>query len=92
MPNRKCPVLVLLGPTAVGKTELSLKIAEEFGTDIISGDSMLVYRGFDIGCAKPTPAEQARVPHHLIDVLDADESFSVTALDRKSTRLNSSHW
>lgn len=89
MPNRKCPVLVLLGPTAVGKTELSLKIAEEFGTDIISGDSMLVYRGFDIGSAKPTPAEQARVPHHLIDVLDADEPFSVTAfVDRVSALVH----
>ena len=80
MPHRKLPLLVLLGPTAVGKTELSLKLAEELGTDIISGDSMCLYRGFDIGSAKPTPEEQARVRHHLIDVLDADEPFSVTAL------------
>lgn len=77
--HAKSSLLVLLGPTAVGKTELSLKLAETLGTDIISGDSMCIYRGFDIGSAKPTVAEQARVPHHLVDVLDADESFSVTA-------------
>ena len=69
---------MLLGPTAVGKTELSLDLAEALGTDIISGDSMCIYRGFDIGSAKPSQEEQARVTHHLVDVLDADESFSVT--------------
>ena len=74
----KSPLLVLVGPTAVGKTALSLHLAEALGTDIISGDSMCIYRGFDIGSAKPTAEEQARVPHHLIDVLDADEPFSVT--------------
>ena len=89
MPHRKLPLLVLLGPTAVGKTELSLKLAEELGTDIISGDSMCLYRGFDIGSAKPTPEEQARVRHHLIDVLDADEQFSVTAfVDRVSALVH----
>ena len=71
-------MLVLVGPTAVGKTALSLQLAEALGTDIISGDSMCIYRGFDIGSAKPTAEEQTRVPHHLIDVLDADEPFSVT--------------
>ena len=76
--HAKSPLLVLVGPTAVGKTALSLQLAEALGTDIISGDSMCIYRGFDIGSAKPTAEEQARVPHHLIDVLDADEPFSVT--------------
>ena len=76
--HAKSPLLVLVGPTAVGKTALSLHLAEALGTDIISGDSMCIYRGFDIGSAKPTAEEQARVPHHLIDVLDADEPFSVT--------------
>ena len=79
MAEKKPPLLVLLGPAAVGKTALSLSLAEALRTDIISGDSMLVYRGFDIGSAKPSPAEQARVRHHLVDVLDADASFSVTA-------------
>ena len=76
--HAKSPLLVLVGPTAVGKTALSLHLAEALGTDLISGDSMCIYRGFDIGSAKPTAEEQARVPHHLIDVLDADEPFSVT--------------
>ena len=69
MQVRKTPLLVLLGPTAVGKTALSLQLAERLGTEIISGDSMLVYRGFDIGSAKPRAEECARVPHHLVDVL-----------------------
>ena len=76
--HSKSPLLVLVGPTAVGKTELSLQLAEALETDIISGDSMCIYRGFDIGSAKPTAEEQARITHHLIDVLDAEEPFSVT--------------
>ena len=87
MRARKTPLLVLLGPTAVGKTALSLHLAEELGTEIISGDSMLVYRGFDIGSAKPTSEERARVPHHLIDVLDADETFSVTEFVARVSEL-----
>jgi len=73
----KQKILVLIGPTAVGKTELSLLLAEEFKAEIISADSMQVYRGMDIGTAKPTPAERRRVPHHLLDVVDPDESFNV---------------
>jgi len=70
-------VLVLVGPTAVGKTELSLCLAQELAAEIISADSMQVYRGMDIGTAKPTPKERQRVPHHLLDVVDPDESFNV---------------
>ncbi len=69
-------LFVILGPTAVGKTEISLALAEEIGAEIISADSMQVYRGMDIGTAKPTPAERARVPHHLIDVAEPWEEFS----------------
>lgn len=87
----KSPVLVLVGPTAVGKTELSLKIAEALGTDIISGDSMCIYRGFDIGSAKPTAEEQARVTHHLVDILDADEAFSVTEFVTRVAALVQAH-
>ncbi|WP_419804443.1 tRNA (adenosine(37)-N6)-dimethylallyltransferase MiaA [Terriglobus sp.] len=61
-------LLVLVGPTASGKTALSLTLAEHLNGEIVSCDSVAVYRGMDIGSAKPTPAEQARVPHHLIDV------------------------
>src|SRR5512142_2209170 len=70
-------LLILVGPTAVGKTEIALSLAEEIGAEIISADSMQVYRGMDIGTAKPTPDERARVPHHLIDVAEPAEEFSV---------------
>lgn len=69
------PVVVLVGPTAVGKTALSLQIATEFGGEIISMDSMQVYRGMDIGTAKATPAERRQVTHHLIDIRDPDEQY-----------------
>lgn len=73
------PVLHLLtGPTAVGKTEWALRWAERFGAEIVSCDSLLFYRGMDIGTAKPTPAERARVPHHLIDLMPADKRMDVT--------------
>lgn len=71
------PLLVLVGQTAVGKTALSLLLAETFGGEIISADSRLFYRGMDIGTAKPTAAEQARVPHHLIDICDPDDTVTL---------------
>lgn len=70
-------VLVILGPTAVGKTSLSLELAEELRAEIISADSMQVYRGMDIGTAKASPAERQRVVHHLLDVVDPDQPFNV---------------
>ena len=69
--------LILTGPTACGKTALALELAERIGGEIVALDSMTVYRGMDIGTAKPTAAEHARVPHHLIDVLDPWESLTV---------------
>ncbi|MEX0754195.1 MAG: tRNA (adenosine(37)-N6)-dimethylallyltransferase MiaA [Actinomycetota bacterium] len=71
------PLLALVGPTASGKTEAGIEIAERLGAEIVSIDSMLVYRGLDIGTAKPTEADRARVPHHLIDVVDPSEPFTV---------------
>ena len=68
--------IALMGPTAAGKTALALAWAERLGTEIISVDSALVYRGLDIGAAKPTPAELARVRHHLIDVRDPHDAYS----------------
>lgn len=74
------PVLHLLtGPTAVGKTEWALRWAEREGAEIVSCDSLLFYHGMDIGTAKPTAAERARVPHHLIDLCAVDERMDVTA-------------
>ncbi|TWU17841.1 tRNA (adenosine(37)-N6)-dimethylallyltransferase MiaA [Bythopirellula polymerisocia] len=67
----------LSGATAVGKTQVALSLASWIGAEIISLDSMAVYRGMDIGTAKPTPEEQAQVPHHLIDVVDPSEEFSI---------------
>ena len=70
-------ILVLVGPTAVGKTELSLRLAEELQAEIISADSMQVYRGMAIGTAKPSTEERSRVTHHLLDVVEPDETFNV---------------
>ena len=69
--------IFLVGPTGVGKTEASLWLAKQIDAEIVSADSMLVYRGMDIGTAKPTPEKRAAVRHHLIDILDPTESFSV---------------
>lgn len=69
-------VIAIVGPTAVGKTSLSIDLAKRFNGEIISGDSMQVYRGLDIGTAKVTLEEQAGVLHHLIDVRDIDQSYS----------------
>jgi len=69
-------ILVLSGPTASGKTAVALSLARAFPLEIVSADSMQVYRGMDIGTAKPTLAQRAEVPHHLVDVVDPDEQFS----------------
>ena len=75
--RRKRPLIVLLGPTAVGKTALSLDLAQEFDGEIVSADSRLLYKGLDIGTAKPSPEERARVPHHVIDVTTPDRPLSL---------------
>ncbi len=69
--------LILTGPTACGKSALALDLAARVGGEIVALDSMTVYRGMDIGTAKPTAAERARVPHHLLDVLDPWASLTV---------------
>ena len=70
-----CPVIVLVGPTAIGKTALSLQLVQRFDCEIVSMDSMQVYRYMDIGTAKPDLEEQARVPHHLLDIINPDEQY-----------------
>jgi tRNA dimethylallyltransferase len=81
--------LILAGPTASGKTALALALAEHLPLEIISVDSALIYRGMDIGTAKPSPAEQAAVPHHLIDILDPLESYSAARFVSDTRRLMS---
>lgn len=85
-------LIVILGPTAVGKTGAAIALARTLHTEIISGDSQLVYRGFDIGAAKPTAQELAAVPHHLINILDGDAGYNVTdfcaAAQEKIAELN----
>jgi tRNA dimethylallyltransferase len=75
-------VVLLLGPTGSGKTALSLELAERFDGEIVSCDSVAVYRGMDVGSAKPSPEERARAPHHLIDVAEPDEPFTAGAYVR----------
>ena len=74
--------IFIAGPTAVGKSEIALRLAEQLGGEIISADSMQVYRGLDIGTAKPSPAERARVPHHLIDICDLTKAFDAAQFIR----------
>jgi tRNA dimethylallyltransferase len=80
-------VVILLGPTGSGKTALSLELAERFNSEVVSCDSVAVYRGMELGTAKPTMEERARVPHHLIDVTKPDKAFTAgeySRLARKS--------
>jgi tRNA dimethylallyltransferase len=75
-PSQKKPKLIVIcGPTGIGKTAAAIEVAEAFNAEIIGADSMQIYRQMDIGTAKPTPAEQARVAHHMIDIIDPDASF-----------------
>lgn len=80
----KQPLIVIVGPTAVGKTETGLRIAEKFNGEIISGDSMQVYKGMDIGTAKATLEEQKHIQHHLIDILEPQELFSAADFKTKA--------
>jgi tRNA dimethylallyltransferase len=75
-PANPHPPIFLAGPTAVGKSEIALALAEKIGGEIISVDSMQVYRGLDLGTAKPGAAEREKIPHHLIDVCDLNEAFA----------------
>ncbi len=70
------PILVVAGPTGAGKSRLAMQLAEELGGESVNFDSVQIYRGFDIGSAKPGPEERARVPHHLIDIIEAEDEFN----------------
>jgi tRNA dimethylallyltransferase len=81
-PSHPVSPIFIAGPTAVGKSEIAFLLAEQLGGEIISADSMQVYRGLDIGTAKPSPAERARVPHHLIDICELTENFDAAQFIR----------
>jgi tRNA dimethylallyltransferase len=78
------PLIAILGPTAVGKSALALELAQELRGEIVSADSRQVYRGMDIGTAKPSAAEQRRVPHHLIDLVNPDEPFTLAEYQHRA--------
>lgn len=78
----KPPLVLLVGPTAVGKSELAIRLAKRLEGEIVSADSRLFYRGMDIGTAKPSPDERTRVPHHLIDVANPDETWSLAVFQQ----------
>jgi tRNA dimethylallyltransferase len=78
------PLILIVGPTAVGKTELAIQLAEKLNGEIISADSRLFYRGMDIGTAKPSLEERARVPHYLIDIVDPDKTLSLAVFQQEA--------
>jgi tRNA dimethylallyltransferase len=80
-------LIVIIGPTAVGKTKISIDLAKKLDTQIISGDSMLVYRGMNIGTAKPDMREREGIVHHLIDILDPDQEFNVVDFQQYAQKL-----
>lgn len=82
--EKKKPLIIILGPTAVGKTTVSIELAKRLNGEIISADSRLLYRGMDIGTAKPSEAEMQAVQHHLIDVAEPDEVWSLALYQREA--------
>lgn len=84
---RRPPLVIILGPTAVGKTEISIQLARRLDGEIISADSRLFYRGMDIGTAKPSPEERRAVPHHLIDVADPREMWSLALFQEQARQI-----
>jgi tRNA dimethylallyltransferase len=85
MTSNKPLLILMVGPTAVGKTELSIQLAERLNGEIVSADSRLFYRGMDIGTAKPSREEMARVPHHLIDIADPDQILSLAVFQQMAS-------
>ena len=83
---KKKPLIILTGPTAVGKTALSVKLAKAVDGEIISADSMQVYKGMDIGSAKIMPNEMDGIKHHLIDVLEPSEEFNIVKFQKLSKK------
>ncbi|MEY8291134.1 tRNA (adenosine(37)-N6)-dimethylallyltransferase MiaA [Carnobacteriaceae bacterium 52-44] len=82
----KDKIIVIVGPTAVGKTDFSIELAKRFNGEVISGDSMQIYKKLDIGTAKATPEEMDGIPHHLIDIKETDESYSVSDFQEDASK------
>ena len=80
-------VLVVVGPTAVGKTKISIELAKHYGIDIISGDSVAIYKRLDIGSAKPTITEMDGVKHYLIDIKEPNESYSACDFQKEARNI-----
>lgn len=86
------PILVIVGPTAVGKTRIAIELAKELNGEIISADSRQIYKGMDIGTAKPSKDEQAAVKHHMLNVVEPDEHFSVGEYKRNAEKIIEGIW
>ena len=86
MQSNKPHLILIVGPTAVGKTEIAIQLTERINGEIVSADSRLFYRGMDIGTAKPTREEQVHVPHHLIDIANPNEIFSLAVFQQKARK------
>ena len=80
----KPKVIVICGPTGIGKTSVGIELAQKHGGEIVSADSMQIYRYMDIGTAKPTPSELAQVPHHMIDIVDPDEDYDAVQFSKRA--------
>lgn len=89
---KKTPVLAVVGPTAAGKSALAMKVAGALCGEIVCMDSMQIYRGMDIGTAKPTKAEQAEIPHHMLDIVEPTEAFSVADYAEKAEPILHEIW
>ena len=85
-------LVAVVGPTAVGKTELSIELAKSYGGEIINADSRQIYRGMDIGTAKPTVQQRAVVPHHLYDIVDPPEQYSLNLYRRDAREAMEDIW
>ncbi len=86
MSDTRPPAIFLMGPTAVGKTDMAIALHERLGCELISVDSAMVYRGMDIGSAKPSASELARAPHRLIDIRDPADPYSAAAFREDARR------
>jgi tRNA dimethylallyltransferase len=83
----KNKLIAIVGPTASGKSRLAMRLAEQFDGEIICADSRTIYRGMDIGTAKPSPADRAKVPHHMLDICEPDQAYSAAEFAAAAARI-----